>query len=131
MPVAGAGKVKVQKSKLLQLKFNCTQAKVPYFFISREKFNFCHFWSKIEWASENVVFFQCCIFFSGSWIWVSEWTLNFSWKKNTQFFWEKKFPSKIRKVPKNSIKYLFLTFFFADIRFFSSEWLTNFSWEKK
>ena len=32
--------------------------KVPYFFISRWKFNFCHFWAKTVWVSENVVFFS-------------------------------------------------------------------------
>ena len=55
-------------------------------------------------------------------------------KNDTQNFWEKmenkKYTSKIQKVPKNSIKYLFLTFF-CRYRIFSSEWLANFSWEKK
>ena len=32
-----------------------------------------------EW--KYCFFFQCCIFFSGWLIWVSEWILNFSWEK--------------------------------------------------
>ena len=84
---------------------------------------------------------KCCIFFSSAVFFfrllnLSEWVdfKLFLGKKNTQNFWEKngkkKYTSKIRKVPKNSIKYLFLVIFFADIRFFLSEWLANFSQEK-
>ena len=34
-------------------------AKVPYFFISQEKFNFAHFLAKFELVSKSAVFFSC------------------------------------------------------------------------
>ena len=33
--------------------------KVPYFFISQEKFNFAHFLAKFELVSKSAVFFSC------------------------------------------------------------------------
>ena len=39
-------------------------AKVPYFFISQEKFKFVHFLGKIELVSKKAVFFfPSCFFF--------------------------------------------------------------------
>ena len=86
-----------------------------------------------EWKC-CIFFFQCCIFFSR--------LLNLSEWVDLKLFLGKKYIlvyflnttqklEKIRKVPKNSVKYLFLDLFLVDIWFFSSEWLANFSWEKK
>ena len=64
--------------------FIYTQAKVSYFFISLEKFIFDHFSAKIEWVSENGVFFSSAVFFSALWKWVSEWSVNFFQEKKKQ-----------------------------------------------
>ena len=59
------------------------RAKVSYFFISREKFNFVQFLEKNELVSKNAVFyfFPCRKKKNSFLIWVSQCVSNFSRKK--------------------------------------------------
>ena len=99
-------------------------AKVPYVFISREKFNFCLFWTKIEWVSEKCVFFfsTAVFFFFGS-LRMSEWVKCelFLGKKNTKKCWKKKIHDQNSIMFENCLIYLFLTFFCRYYFFF--EWV--------
>ena len=66
-----------------------------------------HFGQKSsEWV-KKVFFISSAVFFSTLWKWVSEWSLNFSRKKNRfQNFWEK---------IKNTYKYKYLCFTILDL----------------
>ena len=76
-------------------------AKVSYFFISLEKFIFDHFSAKIEWVSENGVFFSSAVFFFRP-LKMSEWVkcklFPGKKKQQQQKKWEKKTPPKCEKL---------------------------------
>ena len=111
----------------LKKKNRHLSAKVSYFFISQEKFIFDHFSAKIEWVSENgVFFFRCCFFFSALWKWVSEWSVNFSRKKKNNL--KKKTFLEKKKTTQKCEKPFFLRFltyfdlFLGTSTFLASEW---------
>ena len=87
-------------------------------------------WVKIVYFFFPVLYF----FFPALRIWVSEWILNFSWKKKIHKIFEKKiekkYTSKIRKVPKNQHKVPFLDLFLQISDFFWVSGLQTFPGKK-
>ena len=123
-------------------------------FFSRKKFIFENFSVKIEWVSENGVFFRV-LFFSALWKWLCEGSVNFSRKKNLKkekkkkhlqnvkhcfldlsftFFWRNPFFWQVSSLPTFHIKQISIFFLELEknkiIRHFVNEWEINFSGKK-
>ena len=115
----------------ISLLFTRFIPKVSYFFISREKFNFRHFWAKIEGVSQNGVFFHRC-FFQVPGEWVSEWNVNFfREKKKTKKCWEKKIHDQNSIMFENCLIYLFFDLFLQILFFFRVSGFQTFPRKKK